>query len=289
MIKGISYLTFENGLTNTQSIESALEQTKTYGFDALELGISTEGVLTTKTSKTKCSQIRRIIDESGIFVDSLTNGLSWGVSPTSNNKTTRDHSISLHKEAIQVASNLGCKAFLFVPGVVKSPISSEIVRYDKALDRIRDAINQLLPISEDLGIDLCIENVWNGFFYSPIELRDFIDSFNSTKLGVYLDVGNLIGYQQHPPHWIELLNSRIKRVQIKDYRENFDWTGSFSFCDIGSGDVPWKETIAALKSINYQKTIIAEMLPWDETILSRTSSAMDQLFDFNSKSSITKL
>jgi len=284
LIKGISYLSFENGLANTQSIESALAQTKTYGFDALELAISTEGVLKTSTTKAECEIIRQKIDDSGIFVDSLASGISWGISPTSEDEATRNKSISLHKDALQVANNLGCKALLFVPGVVKSPISSEIVRYDKALDRIRDAINQLLPIAEDLDVDLCMENVWNGFFYSPIELRDFVDSFESNKLGVYLDVGNLIGYQQHPPHWIELLNSRIKRVQIKDFQENFDWTGSFSFCDIGTGDVPWKETIEALKSINYQNTIIAEMLPWDETILSRTSAAMDQLFDFNTSS-----
>jgi len=32
--------------------------------------------------------------------------------------------------------------------------------------------------------------------------------------------------------------------------------------------------------VQYQSTIIAEMLPWDETILSRTSAAMDQIFDF---------
>ena len=284
MIKGISYLSFENGLANTQSIESALAQTKTYGFDALELAISTEGVLKTSTTKAECKIIRQKIDDSGIFVDSLASGMSWGISPTSEDEATRNKSISLHKDALQVASNLGCKALLFVPGVVKSPISSEIVRYDKALDRIRDAINQLLPIADDLDVDLCMENVWNGFFYSPIELRDFVDSFESNKLGVYLDVGNLIGYKQYPPHWIELLNSRIKRVQIKDFQENFDWTGSFSFCDIGAGDVPWKETIEALKSINYQSTIIAEMLPWDKTILSRTSAAMDQLFDFNTSS-----
>lgn len=284
MIKGISYLSFENGLENTQSIESALEQTKNYGFDALELSVSNEGIINTNTSKEECRIIRQKINDSGIFVDSIATGMSWGISPTSEDKATRNKSISLHKDALQVASNLGCKALLFVPGVVKSPISSEIVRYDKALDRIRDAINQLLPIAEDLDVDLCMENVWNGFFYSPIELRDFVDSFESNKLGVYLDVGNLIGYQQYPPHWIELLNSRIKRVQIKDFQENFDWTGSFSFCDIGTGDVPWKETIEALKSINYQNTIIAEMLPWDETILSRTSAAMDQLFDFNTSS-----
>ncbi len=280
MIKGISYLSFENGLSNNESIESALSQTKMHGFDALELSVSSEGVINTNSSKAECEMIRKRIDDSGVFVDSIATGMSWGVSPTSDDESIRKKSISLHQDALKVASYLDCKALLFVPGVVKSPISPEIVRYDRALDRLREAINQMLPIAEDLNVDLCMENVWNGFFYSPIELRDFVDSFDSDRLGVYLDIGNLIGYQQHPPHWVELLNSRIKRVQIKDFQENFDWTGSFSFCDIGAGDVPWKETIEALRTIEYKSTIIAEMLPWDETILSRTSAAMDQLFKF---------
>ena len=280
MIKGISYLSFENGLSNNESIESALSQTKMHGFDALELSVSSEGVVSTNSSKAECEMIRKRIDDSGVFVDSIATGMSWGVSPTSDDESIRKKSISLHQDALKVASYLDCKSLLFVPGVVKSPISPEIVRYDRALDRLREAINLMLPIAEDLNVDLCMENVWNGFFYSPIELRDFVDSFDSDRLGVYLDIGNLIGYQQHPPHWVELLNSRIKRVQIKDFQENFDWTGSFSFCDIGAGDVPWKETIEALKTIEYKSTIIAEMLPWDETILSRTSAAMDQLFKF---------
>ncbi len=280
MIKGISYLSFENGLSNNESIDSALSQTKMHGFEALELSVSSEGVISTNSSKAECEMMRKRIDDSGVFVDSIATGMSWGVSPTSDDESIRKKSISLHQDAIKVASYLDCKALLFVPGVVKSPISPEIVRYDRALDRLREAINLMLPIAEDLNVDLCMENVWNGFFYSPIELRDFVDSFDSDRLGVYLDIGNLIGYQQHPPHWVELLNSRIKRVQIKDFQENFDWTGSFSFCDIGAGDVPWKETIEALRTIEYKSTIIAEMLPWDETILSRTSAAMDQLFKF---------
>jgi hexulose-6-phosphate isomerase len=280
LIKGISYLSFENGLSNNESIDSALIQTQSNGFDALELSVSNEGVINTNLSESECRTIRQKIDDSGVFVDSIATGMSWGISPTSDDAEVRTNSIKLHQDAIRVASHLDCKALLFVPGVVKSPISPEIVRYDRALDRLREAINQMLPIAEELDVDLCMENVWNGFFYSPIELRDFVDSFESDKLGVYLDIGNLIGYQQYPPHWIELLNSRIKRVQIKDFQENFDWTGSFSFCDLGAGDVPWKETVSALKSIQYKSTIIAEMLPWDETILSRTSVAMDQIFDF---------
>jgi len=280
LIKGISYLSFENGLSNNESIDSALIQTQSNGFEALELSVSNEGVINTNLSESECGAIRQKINDSGVFVDSIATGMSWGISPTSDDVEVRKNSIKLHQDAIRVASHLDCKALLFVPGVVKSPISPEIVRYDRALDRLREAINQMLPIAEELDVDLCMENVWNGFFYSPIELRDFVDSFESDKLGVYLDIGNLIGYQQYPPHWIELLNSRIKRVQIKDFQENFDWTGSFSFCDLGAGDVPWKETVSALKSIQYKSTIIAEMLPWDETILSRTSVAMDQIFDF---------
>ena len=280
MIKGISYLSFENGLEGAHPIDLAIKQAKSHGFDALELAISNQGVLTTSATQNECQKIRQQIDGSGLFVDSLASGMSWAINPTSDDEAMRKQSVALHKDALKVASYLDCKALLYVPGVVKSPISSEIVRYDRALERARKAIDELLPIAEDLDIDICIENVWNGLFYSPIELRDFVDSFNSEKLGVYLDIGNLIGYQQYPPHWVELLGPRIKRVQIKDYRENFDWTGSFSFCDLGAGDVPWQETIKSLKQIGYKGTVIAEMLPWDETLLARTSSAMDALFDF---------
>jgi hexulose-6-phosphate isomerase len=281
MIKGISYRSLEGGLDGEHSIGSAIKQAKSAGFEALELAISTEGALTTKTSSKTCAQIRTNINDAGLIVDSVASGMSWSVNPTSHDAGVRQRAIDLHKDALRVASYLECKALLFVPGVVKSPIASDIVRYDEALKRAGEAVEQLLPVAEECGVDLCLENVWNGLFYSPLEFRDFIDSFDSDRLGIYLDVGNLMGYQQYPPHWIELLDYRIKRVHIKDYRENFNWTGGYTFCDLGAGEVPWKETVNALEKIAYKDTIIAEMLPWDPTLLKRTSSAMDQLFGFN--------
>ena len=89
MIKGISYLSFENGLSNNESIESALNQTKSNGFDALELSVSNEGVINTSTSKTECKVIRQKINDSGIFVDSIATGMSWGISPTSDDEYVR--------------------------------------------------------------------------------------------------------------------------------------------------------------------------------------------------------
>jgi len=59
LIKGISYLSFENGLSNNESIDSALIQTQSNGFEALELSVSNEGVINTNLSESECSAIRQ--------------------------------------------------------------------------------------------------------------------------------------------------------------------------------------------------------------------------------------
>jgi hexulose-6-phosphate isomerase len=171
---------------------------------------------------------------------------------------------------------------LFVPGVVKSPIApAETIRNDHALERATAAVMQLLNAAEKHGVDVCLENVWNGLFTSPLELRDFVDFFGSEQLGVYFDVGNVLRYHQHPPHWIELLGARIKRVHVKDFSERFDWNGSYSFCELGGGDVPWQQTIAALDAILYDSTIVAEMLPYSEGLLEQTSAALEAILSFS--------
>ncbi len=277
MIKAISYWCFQHGLAGTHPIADALAEAKAAGFAGVELAVGLGGALHTGTSKTDCLKLRKTIEASGVQVQTVAAGLTWAVNPTSNDKATRAKAIKLHAAALERAGWLGAQSMLMVPGVVRSPISPDIVRYDHAIERCREAVKRLLDTAEKVNVELCLENVWNGMFYSPLELRDFIDSFKSSKLGVYFDVGNGLGYHQYPPHWIELLGARIKRVHIKDYTENFNWTGGYMFCALGQGQVPWKETLAALRKIGYDKTLVAEMLPWDPCLLARTSAEMDVL------------
>jgi hexulose-6-phosphate isomerase len=211
-------------------------------------------------------------------METLASGMTWGCNPVSNDPAVRKQAVELNARALQRAAWLGCEALLFVPGVVTSPIApDEKVRYDHALERCREAVTELLKTAEQVGVDLCLENVWNGMFYSPVELAAFVDSFDSERLGVYFDVGNVLGYHQYPPHWIELLGSRIKRVHIKDFKHEFDWNGKYSFCPLGEGDVPWEASIEALRKVGYDKTIVAEMLPYSPGHLAHTSAAMDRI------------
>ena len=274
---GISYWSVEGGLANTRPIEEAMKEAKAAGFDGIELAIGTSGVLTTQTDQATCESYRKTAERIGINVKTLAAGLSWGCSPTHPDPATRKKAIQQHADALQRAAWLGCEAMLMVPGAITIPWDDTYppVKYRDAVQWATEAATQLAPVAEKVGVDLCLENVWNGMFYSPIEFAAFIDSVPSPRVGAYFDVGNVLGYHQHPQHWIEILGKRIRRVHLKDFKKSIgNITG---FCDLLAGDVPWKATMEALRSIGYDKTLVAEMMPPDATLLARTKAAMDKI------------
>ncbi len=270
----------QTALPGEDPIEAALRAARENHFPGLELCIAADGVLSVTSSREECQKIRDAVDRSGVIVETLASGMTWGVNPVSDDPAVRRLAIEQHAAALQRAAWLGCKALLFVPGAVSVPWNPAFrpVRYDKAIERAREAVGQLLETAERVGVDLLLENVWNGMFYSPLELAAFVDSFGAARgarVGVYFDVGNVLGYHQYPQHWIEILGQRIRRVHIKDFKRSI---GNLAgFCDLLAGDVPWPEVMGALRGIGYDRTIVAEMGPWDETLLARTSAAMDKI------------
>ena len=276
---GITYGSFEHDPAHANPVGEALQQINALGLDALELAVDDAGAVHIDSSQGECEAIRRQIDAAGVHVSTVACGLSWAMNPVAEDAETRERSRSAMDAALQRAAWLGCEAFLYVPGIVGCPfVPDQKVRYDVALERCRENVKRLLETAERVGVDLCLENVWNGMFLSPLELRDFVDSFGSDRLGVYFDVGNCLGYHQDPPHWIELLGQRVKRGHIKDFRHDFAWQGRYDFCRLGEGDVPWPETVAALRAVGYDRTVIAEMLPPAPGLLEHTAGVMKRLF-----------
>jgi hexulose-6-phosphate isomerase len=157
-----------------------------------------------------------------------------------------------------------------------------VVPYHDAWLRALDFIKPAVPVAEKAGVTICIENVWNKFLLSALEMRDFIDSFGSDRVGAYFDVGNALAFG-YPEHWIQTLGSRIKRVHFKDYRRNVG--SADGFCDLLSGDVDWPAVMEALKKASYSGWVAAEMIPpvpfykhCPEVLIHNTSRAMDAIF-----------
>lgn len=265
------------------SLEEKLRLAKEAGFAGFEIDLTESGDVNLQSTPAGLQEIRTLSENVGISLSGLATGLYWGANGCSSDPAIRQKAAHILERQIISASGLGLDAILLVPGAVGCDFipGAEIVSYDDALLRARELISAALPLAEKHNVTICIENVWNKFLLSPIEMRDFIDSFHSPFVGAYFDVGNALA-TGYPQHWIQILGSRIKRVHFKDYRRNVGTVDGF--CDLLSGDVEWPAVIQALRSIGYDGWIAAEMIPpmpfykhCPEVLIHTTHRAMDAI------------
>jgi hexulose-6-phosphate isomerase len=119
-----------------------------------------------------------------------------------------------------------------------------------------------------------IENVWNGFLLSPLEMRAFVDSFASPWVFAWYDVGNTLAFGR-PEHWIRILDRRIRRLHVKDYRRAVGTAAGF--VDLLAGDVEWPAVMAALRAIGYRGWCTAELGPYrhaPQVLIGNTARAL---------------
>ena len=266
------------------SLKDKMKLAKDAGFEGIELDVSGDGPITLDSDEDAIAAIGSLAADSGLTLSGLATGMYWEFNPASENAESRAQAKVVLEKQIRVASQLGIGAVLVVPGSVGADFipGCEELSYDKVWDRATGFISNALPLAKELGVDIGIENVWNKFLLSPLEMARFIDQFDDAHVGSYLDVGNVLA-TGYPEHWIRILKDRIRRVHVKDYRRA---VGSVDgFVDLLSGDVNWPAVVQSLKSIGYSGWVAAEMIPpvpfykyAPETLIDNTSRAMDSIF-----------
>ena len=272
-----NYWMFEGGLEARKPITEAMQEAKDLGFDAIELAIAGKGILTHQATQVQCEDILAIGQKIGIGISSVASGESWTCSPTANDPEHRARIIEFTQKALQITKWLDTNAYLFIPGAVDVFFlpEAEVIPYDICFERACEAVGQILPGAEETGVVICIENVWNKFLLSPLEMRDFIDSFNSEMVGAYFDVGNVLltGY---PEQWIRILGKRIKCVHVKDFKRSVGTVEGF--VDLLEGDVNFQTVKEALVDIGYDGYVTAELLPFEPGRPEKTAQAMKKIF-----------
>jgi hexulose-6-phosphate isomerase len=265
------------------SIEEKFALAKEAGFKGFEIDLSEDGPVNLKSTPEELKSFRALAEKHGLELSGLMSFLYWGANAASADPAVRAKASALLERQIECAQQLGIDTILTVPGAVGVDFipGAETVRYDLAYERATEFIKAALPAAEKAGVTIAVENVWNKFLLSPLEMRAFVDQFGSKNVGVYFDVANTLAFG-YPEHWIEILGSRIKRVHFKDYRRNVGTVDGF--CDLLSGDVDWPAVMAALRKTGYDGWIAAEMIPpvpfykhCPEVLIHTTSRAMDAI------------
>lgn len=256
MKKGFSLFSFAE---NADLVEM-IPLIKKAGYDGVEPILSASGYLNQHSTEREILEIKRLAEDNGLEIPSVGVWSLWDHNLVSNDAKIREKARDIVKKQIECAALLGADTILVVPGYVGCDFAkkAERVRYDRAYNRCVEAFQELAPLAEHAGVSIGIENVWNRFLLSPLEVRRLLTEIGSNAVGLYFDVGNII-YIGYPEDWIEILGTSIKKIHLSDYRK--DQAGMGAFVDLFAGDVDFYAVTSALKSIGYQDYVTLEMLP----------------------------
>ena len=201
------------------SLKECFQIAREAGFDAVEPNFDLEGEFSAESSDDEIRAVKRMADEAGIAISGVCSFLFWPYSMTHPDPERRAKGIELAGRMAEAAALLGTDNLLVVPGAVYAPwLEDSIPVPNDVCQRLaREAVETLIPRAQRAGVTVNIENIFaNGFLFSPQEMADFVDGFESETVKVHFDTGNIMQYQ-FPEHWIPILGKRIKNVHLKEW------------------------------------------------------------------------
>jgi L-ribulose-5-phosphate 3-epimerase len=161
---------------------------------------------------------------------------------------------------LECASKLGASVALHTLGRFNAELY-----YEDAYNNAVANLKKIAVSAAKLQVTLAVEFIWNGFLFSPLEMRRFLDEVGSPYVGFYFDPGNMAVFQ-FPQHWVRALGKRVRHVHLKDWQGgplNGKWT------PLSQGAVDFPVVMRELRQAGYAGPLVSEvpesLAPWQET------------------------
>jgi len=136
------------------------------------------------------------------------------------------------------------------------------------------SLSELLPLSQELGVGLMLENL-PGDFNSADQLGELFDPMPT--LGLHLDYGhaNLMTETNTAEGLLDRYGSRLKHVHMHDNKG-----GSADLhMPLGTGTIDFETQVKALKACGYDGTITLEVFSRDHHYLAYSRDVLRKLWD----------
>jgi len=256
MKKGLVYSMLPTTLSHLDRCKLARE----VGFDLVQAP--------TTPDQHTAEEMKAAADNAGLRIDSVMNMDHWDYPLSASDPAVVEKSLSGMRTSLHNAKLWGSDVVLLVPAVVNAQTS-----YRDAWTRSQAQIRKLLPLASELKVVIGIEEVWNKFLLSPLEMQSYIKEFNSPWIKAWFDIGNVLLYG-YPQDWIRTLGKSIVKLHIKDFKREKD---GYKWVNLGDGDIDWPEIRKALAEIGYAGSAIVELEGGDEAYLRDVSHRLDRL------------
>jgi hexulose-6-phosphate isomerase len=229
-----------------------VRQSADAGYEVVELCMLREGDLTPQSSDARLKAIVDSVESAGMKAVSMTHGQCTGNLLESGE--LQRASIDETCAGLEAAAKMGIGCTLHTMGRLNPSLY-----YDDAYNNAQASLREIAKTAERVGVSLAVEFVWNGFLFSPLEMRRFLDEIGSDKIGFYFDPGNMAVFQ-FPHHWVRIVGPHLKMVHLKDWKGNALNGG---WPPLLEGDVDYVAMNRELRALGYDGPMISEVPPSD--------------------------
>lgn len=259
MKAGISEIILPN-----HTLEAFFAEASLAGYDLVELVVGGEMPLQLDNQNQVIPEIIALSKKYQLPVESL---VQWQC--TGNllaNGESQKLGIEQTCEGLEIAGKLGARVSLHTLGALTPELY-----YEEAYENAVMALKQIAPVAEKTGVALAVEFVWNGFLFSPLEMKRLLDDVGSDAIGFYFDPGNMAIFQ-YPHHWVRTLGKYIKATHAKDWTGHVvdgGWKGittgnvlNGQWTSLLEGSVDYPVLMKELKNTGYNGALINEVDVW---------------------------
>ena len=164
----------------------------------------------------------------------------------------RASSVSHFRGMIELAGDLG------VPGVIVGPGKANpllAAPKERMLGYFYEGLDTLIPVAEDAGTEIYVENMPFAFLPDADGLMAALDDYGNDRIGVVYDVANGVFIGEDPAAGLNRVRERLRLVHLSD-----TGTTVYRHDPVGRGVVPFAGLPRALKEVGYGGLPVLEII-----------------------------
>lgn len=241
-----------NTYSYTQSMSAAdcLRHLADRGVNAVELMFYPGHFWITDETAT-INEVRAVAEERGIEILSM-NSPNIDLNLAAATKEMREHTLDILKHYVRLTGDLGAAGLVIGPGkpnpLFPLPKATMTGHFLAGLD-------VLLPLANDAGVALYLENMSFAFLPTADELMALLADYGRDEIKICYDVANAHFINEDIADGLRTVAPRLALVHFSDTTK-----AVYRHDPIGDGDLDFADLAPALDAVDYKAPVVLEII-----------------------------
>lgn len=245
------------------------------GYDGVELLFDDPHLYPTDATDAEVREVDEHVDRRGLRISNCNAFMLTAIedfhhpSYVEPDPDYRQRRIDYTADALRVAADLDCDYISIEPG---GPVPDGKSR-EWAMDTFVAALEELLPVAEDVGVDLLVEPEPDLLVETSGEFLDLVDRVDSDRLGCNFDAGHFYCVGEDPAELVADLAAYTEHYHLEDIPAD----RTHEHTQLGDGAMDVDGFLAAVEDSGYDGFVTVELYPYEETAEQTARDAMNYL------------